>query len=82
MRGVIRKFAEDNLIFLHRSIKSADITANNTATHMELISYNMLDVSRLRALKLASRSRYIAQTVALYVAFDVLLQNQLNFNVL
>ena len=48
---------------------------------MQLIDYNMLDASRLRALQLSSRQRYIAQTGPFYVAFDVLLHNQLNFNV-
>ena len=36
---------------------------------MQLIGYNMLDVSRLGALQLLSRQRYIAQTCPLYVAF-------------
>ena len=56
--GVIRKFAM--LPFLHRSINRAGITTYNTAKHMQLIGYNMLDVSRLRALQLSSRQRYIA----------------------
>ena len=47
----------------------AGITANNTATYMQLISYNMFDVSRLRALQLLSRQHYIAQTGPFYVAF-------------
>ena len=36
---------------------------------MQLIGYNMLDVSRLRALQLSSRQRDIAQTGPFYVAF-------------
>ena len=55
--------------FLHRLINRAEITAHNSATHMQLIGYNMLDVSRLRALQLSSRQRYIAQTGPVYVGF-------------
>ena len=36
---------------------------------MQLMGYNMLDVSRLRALRLASRLRYMAQTGPVYVGF-------------
>ena len=48
------------LLFLHRLISRAGITANNTATHMQLIGYNMLNVRRLRALQLPSRQRSVA----------------------
>ena len=57
------------LPFLHRLLKRAGITANNTATHMQLTGYSMLDVNRLRALQLSSRQRYIARTGPVYVAF-------------
>ena len=57
------------LPFQHRLINRAGITAHNTATHMQLICYNMLDVSPLRALQLSSRQRYIARTGPFYVAF-------------
>ena len=36
---------------------------------MRLIAYTMFDVSRLRALQLSSRQRYIARTGPFYVAF-------------
>ena len=36
---------------------------------MQLIGYNMFDVSRLRALQLSPKQRYIAQTGPVYVAF-------------
>ena len=36
---------------------------------MQLIGYNMLDVSRLSALQLSSRQRYKAQNGPFYVAF-------------
>ena len=36
---------------------------------MQLIGYNMRDVSRLRALQLSSRQRYIARSGPFYVAF-------------
>ena len=36
---------------------------------MQLICYNMCDVSRLRALQLSSRQRYIARSGPFYVAF-------------
>ena len=49
---------------------------------MQLIGYNMLDVSRLRLLQLLLRQRYIAQTVHFTLHFDGLLHNQLNFSVL
>ena len=63
VRGVIRKFAEIIwLTFLHRLFNRA----GNTATH---IGYNMLDVSRLRALQLSSRQSYIARAGPFYVAF-------------
>ena len=55
--------------FLHRLSNRAGFTAHNTATYMQLISYNMLNVSRLRALQLSSRQRYIAQTGPFYAAF-------------
>ena len=57
------------LPFLYRLINRAGITAHTTATHMQLIGYNMLDVSCLRALQLSSRQRYIAQTGPFQVAF-------------
>ena len=41
--------------FLHPLINRVGITAHNTATHMQLIGYNMLNVNRLRALQLSSR---------------------------
>ena len=55
--------------FLHRLINRAGITAHNTAAHMQLIGFNLLDVGRLRALQRSSRQRYITQTGAIYVAF-------------
>ena len=64
-----QKVRGKKLPFLHRMINSAGITANNTATHMQLIGYNMRDVSRLRALQLSSRQRYIARSGPFYVAF-------------
>ena len=36
---------------------------------MQLIGSNMLDVSRVRALQLSSRQRYIARTGPFYVDF-------------
>ena len=69
IRGVIRKFAENSCHLLHRLINRAGITAHNTATHMQLIAYNMLGVSRLCALQRSSRQRYIARTGPFYVAF-------------
>ena len=57
------------LSFLHRLINRAGITVHNTTTQMQLIGYNMLDVSRLRALQLSSRQCYIAQTSPVYVGF-------------
>ena len=57
------------LPFLHRLINRTGITAHTTAIHMQLIGYNMLDVSRLRALQLSSRQRYIARTGPFFVAF-------------
>ena len=59
--GVIRKFAKIvaiSISFLH-----------DTAAHMQLIGYNMLGVSHLRALQLSSRQRYIAQSSPYYVKF-------------
>ena len=50
------------LPFLNRLINRARITAHNTAIHMLLIDYNLLDVSCLRSLQLSSRQRYIART--------------------
>ena len=55
--------------FLHHLINRAGITAHDTATHMQLVGYNMLDVSRLCVLQLSSRQRYIARTGAFYVMF-------------
>ena len=55
--------------FLHRLINRAGITAHDTATHMQLIGYNMLDVSGLRASQLSSRQRYIAQSGPVYIGF-------------
>ena len=55
--------------FLHRLINRAGITTHNTATHMQLIGNNMLDVSCLRALQLSSRQRYVAQTGPVYIGF-------------
>ena len=43
------------LSFLHCLIDIAGITAHNTATHMQLIGYNMLDVSRLVASQLLAK---------------------------
>ena len=57
------------LPFLHRLINRAGITAHNTATHRQLMGYNMLGFSRLRALWLSSRQRYIARIGPFYVAF-------------
>ena len=67
-RGV-QKIRGQMLSFLHLLSNRAEITAHNTATYMQLIGYNILDVSRLHALQLSSRQRYIAQTGPLYVAF-------------
>ena len=67
-RGV-QKIRGQMLPFLHRLSNRAGITAHNTAIYMQLIGYNMLDVSHLRALQLSSRQRYIAQTGPFYVAF-------------
>ena len=64
-----QKVRGKQLPFLHRLINRTGITAHHTATHMHLISDNMLDVSRLRALQLSSRQRYIARTGPFYVAF-------------
>ena len=55
--------------FLHQLINKAGITAHNTATHMQLIDYNMLDVCLLRALQLSSRQPYIGRAGQFYVAF-------------
>ena len=41
----------------------------------------MLDVSRLRALQLSSMQRYIARPAHVVSDCDILLHNQLNFNV-
>ena len=57
------------LPFLHCLINRTEITAHNTATHKQLIGYNMLDVSCLCALKLSSRLRYIVQSGSFYDAF-------------
>ena len=68
IRGVIRKFAE-NSCHVHRLINRAGITVHNTATHMQFIDYNMLDVSSLCVLQLTSRQRYIVRTGPSYLAF-------------
>ena len=57
------------LPFLHRLINRAGITAHKCAIHMQLIGYNMLDVSHSHALQLSSRHRYIARTGPFDVAF-------------
>ena len=62
-----QKIRGRSLPFLHRLINRAGITSNNIATHMQLIGYNILDVSCLRALQQSSRRRYIAQTDPFYV---------------
>ena len=64
-----QKVRGKKLSFLHRLINIAGITAQNTATYMQLIGYNMLDVSRLHVLQLSSRQRYIVRTGPFYVAF-------------
>ena len=64
-----QKVRGKSLPFLHRLINRPGITSHNTATHMQLIGYNMLDVSCLRALQRSSRQRYIAQTGPFYGAF-------------
>ena len=46
--------------FLHRLINRAGTSALCTAIHWELISNNMVYVSRLHALQLSSRQRFIA----------------------
>ena len=69
VRGVIRKFAEKSCHFYIVWSLRARITAHNTATHMQLMGYNMLDVSRLRAVQLSSRQRYIAWTGPFYIGF-------------
>ena len=58
-RGV-QKIRRQMLPFLHWLSNRAGVTAHNTVTYMQLIGYNMLGVSRLRALRLSSRQRYIA----------------------
>ena len=63
-----QKVRGKKLPFLHRLINRAGITALNTATHMQMIGYNMRDVSRLRALQLSSRQRYIARSGPFYVS--------------
>ena len=68
MRGD-QKVRGKYLPFLHRLINRVGITAHNTATHMQLIGYKMFDVSRLRALQLSSRQRYIARSGPFYVTF-------------
>ena len=59
MRGD-QKVRGKQLPFLHHLINRAGITAHNTATHMQLIGYNMLDVSRLSGLQLSSKQCNIA----------------------
>ena len=56
----VQKIHGQMLPFLHWLSNRAGITAHNTVTYMQLIGYNMLGVSRLRALQLSSRQRYIA----------------------
>ena len=56
--GGDQKVRGKKLPFLHPLLNRAGITAHNTMTHMKLIGYNMLDVSRL--LQLSPRQRYIA----------------------
>ena len=58
-RGV-QKIRGQMLPFLRWLSNRAGITAHDTVTYMQLISYNMLGVSRLRALQLSSRQRYMA----------------------
>ena len=58
-RGV-QKIRGQMLPFLHWLSNRAGITAHNTVTYMQLIDYNKLGVSRLHALQLSSRQRYIA----------------------
>ena len=58
-RGV-QKIRRQMLPFLHWLSNRAGVTAHNTVTYMQLIGYSMLGVSRLRALRLSSRQRYIA----------------------
>ena len=67
--GCSKNTRTDAAIFFHRLSNRAGITAHNTATYMQLIGYNILDVSRLRALQLSSRQRYIVQTGPFYIAF-------------
>ena len=64
-----QKVHRKKLPFWYRLINRVGITAHNTATHMQLIGYNMFDVSRLCALQLLSRQWYIARTGAFYIAF-------------
>ena len=64
-----QKVRGKSLPFLHHLINRAGITSHNTATHMQLIGYNMLDVSCLSALQLSSRQRYIVRAGPFYVAF-------------
>ena len=54
----VRKIVAISTLFLH-----------DTATHMQLIGYNMLGVSHPRALQLSSRQRYKAQSSPYYVKF-------------
>ena len=46
--------------FLHLLTNRAEDLEYTTATHMQLICHSMNYVSRLRALQLSSRQRYIA----------------------
>ena len=64
-----QKVRGKSLPFLHHLINRAGITSHNTATHMQLFGYNMLDVSCLSALQLSSRQRYIVRAGPFYVAF-------------
>ena len=64
-----QKVRGKKLPFLRRLINRTGITAPNTATHMQLIGYNVLGVTRLHALQRSSRQRYVAQTGPFYVAF-------------
>ena len=69
VRGVIRKLAENSChfyIFWSIELKLQHLILQNI---MQLVGYNLLDVSRLRALQLSSRQCYIARASPFYVAF-------------
>ena len=65
----IRESSRKLFPFLHRLINRAGIRAHNTATHVQLIGHSMLDVSRLNALQLFSRQRYLSRSGPFFVAF-------------